>query len=49
MEGDARAVSRLVAGPLALCLTSPPYMNAVKHPENPLTAYQTLDGDYATF
>jgi len=24
-------------------------MNAVKHPENPLTAYQTLDGDYATF
>lgn len=32
-----------------LCFTSPPYMTAFDHPQNPLTAYQTLDGDYATY
>jgi DNA modification methylase len=47
--GDARELSRLVAGPVDLCLTSPPYMSAVDHPENPLTGYRTRDGDYATY
>ena len=32
-----------------LVMTSPPYMTARHHPENPLTGYQTLDGDYRTY
>lgn len=44
--GDARNLATLVPGPVDLCLTSPPYMTTVDHPENPLNAYQTLDGDY---
>jgi DNA modification methylase len=43
--GDARQLASLVRGPVDLCLTSPPYMTAVGHPENPLTAYRTMDGD----
>jgi DNA modification methylase len=31
---------------VALILTSPPYMTATDHPENPLTGYRTHDGDY---
>lgn len=46
IAGDARNLADLVAGPVDLCLTSPPYMNAVDHPENPLNAYETLDADY---
>ncbi|MFY1632438.1 TRM11 family SAM-dependent methyltransferase [Solwaraspora sp. WMMB335] len=49
INGDARKLSTLVHGPVDLCLTSPPYMDAVDHPENPLNAYETLDGDYATY
>jgi DNA modification methylase len=49
VTGDARDLATLVSGPIDLCLTSPPYMTATDHPENPLTAYQTLDGDYATY
>ncbi|MDG4766406.1 DNA methyltransferase [Solwaraspora sp. WMMD406] len=49
INGDARKLSTLVDGPVDLCLTSPPYMDAVDHPENPLNAYETLDGDYATY
>jgi DNA modification methylase len=47
--GDARHLGRLVRGPVELCLTSPPYMASVDHPQNPLTGYRTLDGDYATY
>ena len=47
--GDARQLSLLVRGPVDLCLTSPPYMSSVGHPENPLTGYRTRDGDYATY
>jgi DNA modification methylase len=46
VAGDARVLSSLVSAPVDLCLTSPPYMNAVDHPENPLNAYETLDADY---
>lgn len=49
LAGDARLVSRLVDLPVDLCLTSPPYMKAVDHPENPLNAYETLDGDYDVY
>lgn len=30
-------------------LSSPPYMTADDHPQNPLTGYRTLDGDYARY
>ncbi|PSL01290.1 DNA methylase [Haloactinopolyspora alba] len=49
IRGDARRVASLVQGPMDLCLTSPPYMAMVNHPENPLNAYETLDGDYAVY
>ena len=48
-EGDARGVATLVDGPVDLVLTSPPYMARAGHPQNPLTGYLTLDGDYATY
>lgn len=47
--GDARELSRIVAGPVDLCATSPPYMSSVGHPENPLTGYRTRDAEYATY
>ena len=47
--GDARELSRLVREPVDLVLTSPPYMAGTGHPENPLTGYRTLDGDYARY
>jgi DNA modification methylase len=49
ITGDARSLASLVDGPVDLCLTSPPYMTSTGHPENPLTAYRTLDGDYQTY
>jgi len=49
IEGDARGLHHLVSGPVDLCLTSPPYMTANAHPHNPLTAYETVDGDYRTY
>jgi DNA modification methylase len=49
IEGDARGLHELVTDPIDLCLTSPPYMTANAHPHNPLTAYETLDGDYRTY
>ncbi len=49
IEGDARRLETFRLGLFDLCLTSPPYMSAVGHPENPLTAYQTLDGDYDVY
>ena len=48
IAGDARGLASLVRRPVDLCLTSPPYMAANDHPENPLTAYSTDDGDYQT-
>lgn len=49
IEGDARGLHELITEPVDLCLTSPPYMTANAHPHNPLTAYETLDGDYRTY
>lgn len=49
ITGDARRLADLDIGPVDLCLTSPPYMNAVHHPQNPLTGYRTLDGDYRVY
>jgi DNA modification methylase len=47
--GDARELSQLVDEPVDLVLTSPPYMPATDHPQNPLTGYATDDGDYRTY
>ena len=47
--GDARELARLVDEPVDLVLTSPPYMPAVNHPQNPLTGYVSDDGDYAVY
>lgn len=58
VEGDARGLGSLTTadgeplaapGTVALVLTSPPYMTANDHPANPLTAYETDDGDYRTY
>ncbi len=49
IEGDARGLRALVTEPIDLCLSSPPYMTANLHPHNPLTAYETLDGDYRAY
>lgn len=49
LTGDAREVLALVPPDVALCLTSPPYMTASGHPQNPLTGYRTLDGDYERY
>lgn len=49
ITGDARQLADFDIGPVDLCMTSPPYMNAVDHPQNPLTGYQTLDGDYRLY
>jgi hypothetical protein len=42
-------LTSLVDGPIDFCLTSPPYMHAFDHPENPLNGYETLDGDYEVY
>jgi len=47
--GDARELARLVHEPVDLVLTSPPYMPAVNHVQNPLTGYATDDGDYVVY
>ena len=53
VEGDARCLTDLLVEvldrPVDLVLTSPPYMTAVGHPENPLTGYATDDGNYPTY
>ena len=49
VEGDARRLADLVDGPFDLCLTSPPYMTANAHPENPLKGYEVPDGNYPTY
>lgn len=49
IEGDSRGLHRLVTGPVDLCLTSPPYRTANDHPEDPLTAYELVGGDYESY
>ncbi len=49
LEADARNLDDLHIGEIDLCFTSPPYMSAIEHPQNPLTGYSTLDGNYNTY
>lgn len=46
LTGDARALKSFDIGPVDFVITSPPYMTFSDHLQNPLTGYQTLDGDY---
>jgi DNA modification methylase len=47
--GDARNLAMMGPPGIDFSITSPPYMNRWEHPENPLTGYRALDGDYATY
>jgi DNA modification methylase len=49
ITADARELASHVTTPVDLCFTSPPYMTATGHPENPLTGYSTMDGDYQIY
>lgn len=49
LPGDARNLARLVTPPFDLVLTSPPYMTATDHPEDPLAAYTGTHGDYGRY
>ncbi|MBL7253381.1 DNA methyltransferase [Paractinoplanes lichenicola] len=49
IAGDVRDWDGLGLGEFDLCLTSPPYMARHDHPENPLTAFRTLDGSYERY
>jgi DNA modification methylase len=49
ITGDARELTAHITTPVDLCFTSPPYMTSTGHPQNPLTAYSTMDGDYQTY
>jgi len=48
-EGDALRSVELDLPVIDLVMTSPPYMNRLNHPENPLTGYRTLDGNYERY
>ncbi len=49
ITGDARDLRALGIGPVDFSMTSPPYMTKDNHPENPLNAYRSLDGDYERY
>ena len=49
IEAAARNLTQFGLEPVDVCLTSPPYMSSVDHPENPLPAYGTRDGDYERY
>jgi tRNA G10 N-methylase Trm11 len=46
IQADASHLTDLNLPALDFVITSPPYMNRVDHPENPLTGYRTRDGNY---
>lgn len=49
IDGDARRLGDLDLPPVDLVMTSPPFMTISDHPQNPLSGYQTLDGDYSEY
>jgi DNA modification methylase len=49
LEADARRLSDYSLPPIDFSLTSPPYMSKTNHPQDPLNAYRTLDGDYRRY
>lgn len=49
IEGDSRGLYRLVEGPFDLCFTAPPFLTRNEHPTDPLTGYELVGGDYASY
>jgi DNA modification methylase len=49
LAGDSRRIHSLALPPVDLVVTSPPFMTLTDHPQNPLSGYQTLDGDYSAY
>lgn len=47
--GDSRSIDDLELPRAHFSLSSPPYMTRLDHPQNPLSGYATLDGDYPTY
>lgn len=48
-QADVRHVDWSSLPAFALAIGSPPYMTKQDHSQNPLSGYQTLDGDYAQY
>ena len=46
---DVRQADWSDVPPFTMSITSPPYMTKQDHEQNPLSGYQTLDGDYARY
>jgi DNA methylase len=46
---DVRQADWSSVPPFQLSITSPPYMTRQDHEQNPLSGYQTLDGNYARY
>ena len=49
IEGDARRLRDLGVGEVAFVMTSPPYMTSNGHPQDPMSGYESLDGDYRRY
>lgn len=52
IPGDARRLAELLpgdAGSVSLVLTSPPYMTATDHDDDPMTGYRAGGGDYRRY
>jgi DNA modification methylase len=49
IQGDALRLADLDLPAVDFVMTSPPFMNNVAHPQNPLTGYRTLDGEYSSY
>jgi len=48
-QADVRDIDWLDLPRIDFSMTSPPYMTRADHPQNPLSGYETLDGDYSTY
>lgn len=48
-EQDVRSLDWSTLPEFRLSITSPPYMTREDHDQNPLSGYQTLDGDYGRY
>jgi SAM-dependent methyltransferase len=49
VAGDSRNLAALDLPTADLVVTSPPFMTRTDHPQNPLSGYLTLDGDYGNY
>ena len=47
--GDVRETDWDLPSKVDLCISSPPYITRNDHPQNPLSGYRSLDGDYRQY